>query len=156
MKLQAFKLLFSKKLQTECMKTFKNILFCLLLWRYSRPAWTRSSTTYCRWPCFGREVGLDDPQRSLPTPNILWFCEKSSVFTQNFADNPNVPSSVIEVSYCDSSVKHLQSQCYRLWKRETKAWTQTLFFRRASIACGRQNLLLTFSVRALHLWGHAL
>ena len=25
--------------------------------------------------CFGRGVGLDDPQRSLPTPNILWFCE---------------------------------------------------------------------------------
>jgi len=29
----------------------------------------------CRWPCFGRRVGLDDPQRSLPTPNILWFCD---------------------------------------------------------------------------------
>ena len=28
-----------------------------------------------RWPCFGRGVGLDDPQKSLPTPNILWFCE---------------------------------------------------------------------------------
>jgi len=25
----------------------------------------------CRWPCFGRGVGLDDPQRSLPTPTIL-------------------------------------------------------------------------------------
>ena len=50
-------------------------LWSLLLWRYSRPAWTRSSTTYCRWPCFGRRFGLDDPQRSLPTPTILWFCE---------------------------------------------------------------------------------
>ena len=50
-------------------------LWSLLLWRYSRPAWTRSSTTYCRWPCFGRRVGLDDPQRSLPTPTILWFCD---------------------------------------------------------------------------------
>ena len=49
----------------------------LLLWRYSRPAWTRSSTTYCRWPCFGRRVGLDDPQRSLPTPTVLWFCDSS-------------------------------------------------------------------------------
>ena len=29
----------------------------------------------CRWPCFGRGFGLDDPQRSLPTPNILWFCD---------------------------------------------------------------------------------
>ena len=32
----------------------------------------------CRWPCFGRGVGLDDPQRSLPTPTILWFCEITS------------------------------------------------------------------------------
>ena len=23
----------------------------------------------------GQGVGLDDPQRSLPTPNMLWFCE---------------------------------------------------------------------------------
>jgi len=22
------------------------------------PTWTRSSTTYCRWPCFGRRFGL--------------------------------------------------------------------------------------------------
>jgi len=48
-------------------------LWCLLLWRYSRPAWTRSCAACCRRPCFGRGVGLDDPQRSLPTPNILWF-----------------------------------------------------------------------------------
>ena len=26
-------------------------------------------------PCFGGGVGLDDPQRSLPTPTILWFCD---------------------------------------------------------------------------------
>ena len=47
----------------------------LLLWRYSRPAWTRSCGACCRWPCFGRRVGLGDPQRSLPTLNILWFCD---------------------------------------------------------------------------------
>jgi len=29
-------------------------LWSLLLWRYSRPAWTRSCAAYCRWPCFGR------------------------------------------------------------------------------------------------------
>ena len=29
----------------------------------------------CRWPCFGRRVGLDDPQRSLSSPTILWFCD---------------------------------------------------------------------------------
>ena len=47
-------------------------LWILLLWRHSRPAWTRSCAACCRWPCFGRGVGLDDPQRSLPTLNILW------------------------------------------------------------------------------------
>ena len=50
-------------------------LWSLLLWRYSRPFWTRSYSVCCRWPCFGRRVGLDDPQRSLPTPTILWFCD---------------------------------------------------------------------------------
>jgi len=50
-------------------------LWILLLWRYSRPTWTKSSTACCRWPCFSRGVGLDDPQRSLPTLNILWFCD---------------------------------------------------------------------------------
>ena len=33
-----------------------------------------------RWPCFGRGVGLDDPQRSLPNPTILWFCDSVSPF----------------------------------------------------------------------------
>ena len=51
-------------------------LWILLLWRYSRPAWTRSSAACSRCPCFSRGPGLDDPQRSLPTPNILWFCEE--------------------------------------------------------------------------------
>ena len=51
-------------------------LWSLLLWRYSRPAWTGSCAASCRWPCFVRGVGLDDPQRSLPTPTILWFCEE--------------------------------------------------------------------------------
>ena len=38
---------------------------------------TKSSAACCRWPCFGRRVGLDDPQRSLPTPTILWFCDSA-------------------------------------------------------------------------------
>ena len=46
-----------------------------LLWRYSRPAWTRSCAACCRWPCFGRGIGLDDPQKSLSTPTSLWLCD---------------------------------------------------------------------------------
>ena len=56
-------------------------LWILLLWRYSNTTWTRSCATYSRWPCFGRMVGLDDPQRSLPTPAILWFCVILSFWT---------------------------------------------------------------------------
>jgi len=33
-------------------------LWSLLLWRYSRPTWTRSCAAWCWWPCFGRGVGL--------------------------------------------------------------------------------------------------
>jgi len=47
-------------------------LWILLLWRYSKPARTRSCAACSGWPCFGRGVGLDDPQRSLPTPATLW------------------------------------------------------------------------------------
>ena len=49
-------------------------LWSLLLWSYSRPTWTCFFAACCRWPCFGRRVGLDDPQRSVPDPAILWFC----------------------------------------------------------------------------------
>ena len=50
-------------------------LWSRLLWRYSRSTWIRSYAACCRWPCFGKGVGLGDPQRSLPTPTILWFCD---------------------------------------------------------------------------------
>jgi len=54
-------------------------LWSLLLWRYSRPGWTRCCAACCRWPCSSRVVGLDDPPRSLPTPTILWFCDSVTV-----------------------------------------------------------------------------
>ena len=63
-------------------------LWSLLLWRYSRPAWTRSCAACCRWPRFGRGFGLDDPQRSLPTPTILWFCD--SVILRTGKKNSNM------------------------------------------------------------------
>ena len=37
-----------------------------------------SCAACCRWPCFGRCVGVDDPQRSFPTPtyhSLKLFCE---------------------------------------------------------------------------------
>ena len=43
--------------------------------------WMRSCAACCRWPCFGRGVGLDDPQRSLPTSTILWFCDSVKINT---------------------------------------------------------------------------
>ena len=46
-----------------------------LLWSYSKPAWTKSCVACSRWSCFGRGVGLDDPQTSIPIPTILWFCD---------------------------------------------------------------------------------
>jgi len=49
-------------------------MWILFLWRYSRPAWMRSCAACSGWPCFGRGVGLDDPQRALPTPTILSVC----------------------------------------------------------------------------------
>ena len=55
------------------------VLWILLLWRYSRPAWTQSCAACCRWPCFGTGVGLDDSQRSLPPHTILGFCKVYSI-----------------------------------------------------------------------------
>ena len=59
-------------------------LWSLLLWRYSRPAWTKSWAACSGWPCFGRRVGLDDPQRSLSTPTVL--CD-SVILWQETEDN---------------------------------------------------------------------
>jgi len=36
----------------------------------------------------GQGVGLGDPQRSLPTPTMLWFCDS---VTPSLADLPPVP-----------------------------------------------------------------
>ena len=55
-------------------------LWSLPLWRYSSPTRTWSCAACCRSPCFGRGVGLDDSQRSLPTPKILWYCDSVRFF----------------------------------------------------------------------------
>ena len=68
-------------------------LWSLLLWRYSRPAWTRSCAACCRRPCFGRGVGLDDPQRSLPTLTILSFCDLREFCIFSWQSLARVPST---------------------------------------------------------------
>jgi len=50
-------------------------LCILLLWTYSKPIGIRSYAACSMWPCFSRGVGLYDPQRSVPTPMVLWFCD---------------------------------------------------------------------------------
>ena len=35
-------------------------------------------------PALVRVVGLDDPQRSLPIPTILWFCDSNALNNNNF------------------------------------------------------------------------
>ena len=61
-------------------------LWSLLLWRYSKPAWTSSCATFSRPPWFGRGIGLDNSERSLPAPTILWFCEKDFHWPQSAYD----------------------------------------------------------------------
>ena len=102
---------------------FPGRLWSLLLWRYSRPTWTRSYATCCRWPCFGRGVGLDDPQRSLPTPNILWFCEVStfpfsSLVTQPPGLGPHLPLIHVYLGIC-FLVKNL-SACFHCYSDNFK------------------------------------
>ena len=48
-----------------------------------------------RW--YSRNVGLDDPQRSLPTPTILWFCDSvipEGIFWDALTEKPSNGSSV--------------------------------------------------------------
>jgi len=47
-------------------------LWSLLLWRYSRPAWTQSCAACSGWPCFGR--GLDEMTHRGPF-QPLTFCD---------------------------------------------------------------------------------
>ena len=66
-------------------------------------SWTQSCAACCRWPCFSSRVGLDDPQRSLPSPNILWFCEKSCECVNNITINTSVcyfPRNAIALQSC--------------------------------------------------------
>ena len=65
----------------------------------------RSSATCSRWHCFGRAVGLNDLQRSLPTPNILWFCD--SVIFQSFGNLSRHPWPLLPplTGWCNTKLK---------------------------------------------------
>ena len=83
--------------------------FCLCVCTLVLPFSThhQQCAACCRWPCFGRRVGLDDPQRSLPTPTILWFCDSVSLlqlFVLSFFD-----FQVIEEPCCSDHLKQIAS-----------------------------------------------
>ena len=86
-------------------------LWSLLLWRSSRTAWTRSCAACCRWPCFDRRVGLDDPQRSLPNPNILFILwwKNAGLLPDLSGFSPDEPLS------CSGSAE--EGRCRRLYAR---------------------------------------
>ena len=106
-------------------------LWSLLRWRYSKPTWTRSCATCSTCPCFGRGGGLDDPQRSLPTPTILWFC--NSGFLLECMRSKNILSQEAEVmknnqiNWC--FISNLKLQLRKASSKRIimprKAWRQT-------------------------------
>ena len=85
-------------------------LWILLIWRCSKPSWMRSCAAYCRWPCFGRGLGPDDPKRSLPTATILWFCDSVILYNEVFREQtqslvwPHQAQTVFFFSWCVLSV----------------------------------------------------
>ena len=81
-------------------------LWILLLWRYSKPVWMWSCAACSRWPCFDSGVGLDDLQRSLPIPNLLWFCENQSCMGNNYMEK----KWKIAVCCCTNT-------CSLIWRR---------------------------------------
>lgn len=94
-----------------------NNLPSLPLWRYSRPFWTLSCLTYCGKPNYSRGVSLNDLQRSLPSPTILWTA------------SPSQEASCIGVSKIKSlwncEAVAAQHVCVAVpWLRERHRWPQ--------------------------------
>ena len=68
----------------EIFKPCLAAVLCSLLW-----------VTLLRLLAF-RGLGLDDPQKSLPTPNILWFCDTRQASTKNPSENPLMILDVVD------------------------------------------------------------
>ena len=49
--------------------------------------------------CFGRRVGLDDPQRSLPTPTILWFCDSVILWLARMPFPPQRSARTVAITH---------------------------------------------------------
>lgn len=64
---------------TECWNSCPERSWSLLLLSHSETAWMCSCVISCRWSCLGREVWLDDLQRSIPAVIILSFCDFRNV-----------------------------------------------------------------------------
>ena len=92
-------------------------LWSLLLWRYSRSTWTFSCPACCRWPCFCRGVGLDDPQRSLPAPNILWFCD--SVYAEDTPAGLDLSQLACLAGLFSVVIPFLHMVCVDIWTFHT-------------------------------------
>lgn len=80
------------------------------LWRHSKPAWIHSCVTSSGWPCHGSGMGLDDLQRSLPTPTLLWFCDFSTALwlLQHSSDVQGLLHVIVDHSLCKLWVTELQ------------------------------------------------
>ena len=108
---------------------------------------------YCRWPCFGRGGGLDDPQRALPTPTILWFCDYSCS-----TGNPSLCKPLCkplcslppprDSASCITGLKHLVVSLIRFWVN--RRWQSSPTEDRASELQGPTLPLLPHQER---VWG---
>ena len=61
--------------QKQCKFLCRQVFFSFSAYKPYFPKETLDQYAYTANEFFGRGIGLDDPQRCLPTPTILWFCE---------------------------------------------------------------------------------
>jgi len=94
-------------------------LWSLLLWRYSKPTWTRSCAACCRWPCFGRGVWTRwSPEVPSNTyhPVILWHLFIFS--TSHMESSPGLP--LILTTCSDSCPQGLLQNDPSQWSRRNR------------------------------------
>ena len=78
-------------------------------------------------PALAGGVGLDDPQRALPTPNILWFCDmiKTIHFSSLFVASITSFRSLLALkSGLISTTQALLQEMHQLWNWKKKAFSE--------------------------------